>query len=195
MNPTRTIPPPAIHSGSAAMRIGQTTTVMRAATAALLLLLASPQAAKAIGVATPEEMNLNSEPLAKISDDLREQIALGELAGAAFQVYRCVSSVDWAKANLGSDGRPDPFLTDCPTPFLSQRRQAGVRRRRRLPGPRALSRLPGQHCRAAHEPGPFVTCFGLGPSQPHDPFISHVHMRTHTHIDQAAGGGRRHDAD
>lgn len=72
------------------MRIGLTSTLPRAAAAALLLLLASPYAAEAIGVATPEEMNMDSEPLAKIADDLRDQVAYGQLAGAAFQVYRCV---------------------------------------------------------------------------------------------------------
>lgn len=68
------------------MRIGLT--MSRAAAALLLLLASSPFMAQAIGVATPEEMNLDSEPLAQISADLRDQIAYGELAGAAFQVYR-----------------------------------------------------------------------------------------------------------
>lgn len=75
------------------MRIGLTSTIKKAAAAGLLLLLASPYAAEAIGVATPEEMNMASEPLAKITDDLRQQVALGQLAGAAFQVYRCVGVV------------------------------------------------------------------------------------------------------
>lgn len=73
------------------MRIGLTSTLKKATAVGLLLLLASPYAAEAIGVATPEEMNMDSEPLAKITDDLRQQVAFGQLAGAAFQVYRCVA--------------------------------------------------------------------------------------------------------
>ena len=60
-----------------------------AATAALLLLA---QGAGAIGVARPEDVNLDPEPLDKIVRDLQDQVAFGELAGAAFQVYRCVDA-------------------------------------------------------------------------------------------------------
>lgn len=96
------------------MRIGLTTTVQRAAAAALLLLLAAagPYAAQAIGVATPEEMNMDSEPLAKIAEDLRGQVAFGQLAGAAFQVYRCVCACVrvWYWGGEGSCRGCRPFL-------------------------------------------------------------------------------------
>lgn len=64
--------------------------VALAALSALLLLAASPYTAEAIGVMRPEDANMDAAQLVKASEGLQRQVAMGELAGAGFQVYRCV---------------------------------------------------------------------------------------------------------
>lgn len=62
----------------------------RAASVALAALALLLRNAEAIGVMRPEDANMDAAQLAKASEGLKRQVAMGELAGAGFQVYRCV---------------------------------------------------------------------------------------------------------